>query len=123
MRRSDDADAARVVRAVHDLPGRPVPALQAGTLARALGECLAAGSVTIVLWPPGDPPVAGGSGGHEDEGAWSEYQWIAPDATVPTDDRDAHAVLIRLHHAGRRLADLTVHPRPAADRLRERPDL
>ncbi|GAB3156628.1 hypothetical protein GCM10027290_54760 [Micromonospora sonneratiae] len=108
-------DVARVVQAVLDLPGRPSPAAQAETLARSLGGCLGAGSVTIVLWPPPysggdpDPPVTGGG--------WSTYHWTGGgDATGDGD-------VVRVGDGGHVLADLTVRPAAAAARLRRWPEL
>ncbi|MGC4807662.1 sensor histidine kinase [Micromonospora sp. DT233] len=111
-------DVARVVEAVHALPGPPPPDVQARALVRALGECLDAESVSIDLWlalPPADDP--GAPAAREDV---REYHWDRPDA-----DRAARrdGASIRLYDDERFLAEVTVAPPRAGERLRRWPEL
>ncbi|MFI6822094.1 sensor histidine kinase [Micromonospora sp. NPDC050187] len=112
-------DVARVVDAVHGLPGRPLPGVQAEALARALGGCLEATTVTIALWLP--LPA-----GHEADDATvdhivEEYRWPATDteATAPV----TGATPVRLRDGEQVLADLMIEPPTAAERLHRWPEL
>ncbi|MFF3855694.1 sensor histidine kinase [Micromonospora sp. NPDC002575] len=108
---------ARVVDAVHGLPGRPLPAVQAEALARALGGCLEATRVTIALWlpqPAGHDVDA--TAGHTVQ----EHRWAATDAeAVPV----SGATPVRLCDGEQVLADLVVEPPAAAERLLRWPEL
>src|SRR5215813_9827707 len=103
---------ARVVDAVHGLPGRPAPGVQAEALARGLGECLHAATVTIALWLP--LPA-----GHDADAAAGhtvqEYRWTATgaDAAVP----GTGTAPVRLYDGEQILADLAIEPPAAAERL------
>jgi signal transduction histidine kinase len=111
-------EVARVVDAVHGLPGRPLPEVQAEALARALGGCLEATAVTIALRLP--LPV-----GHEAdrsaEPTVEVYRWTATgaDPTVPA----TRAAPVRLRDGEQVLADLVIQPPTAAERLRQWPEL
>jgi signal transduction histidine kinase len=111
-------DVVRVVDAVHGLPGRPLPGVQAEALARALGGCLEAKAVTIALWLP--MPT-----GHDADAAAEhtvqEYRWPAIDAEAAVPVSGAAAV--RLRDGEQVLADLLIEPPTAAERLRRWPEL
>ncbi|MER7472784.1 ATP-binding protein [Micromonospora sp. NPDC000018] len=111
-------DVARVIDAVHGLPGRPLPGVQAEALARALGGCLGATTVTIALWLP---LPAGHDADAPAEHTVEEYRWPAADAeaAVPT----AETTPVRLCDGAQVLADLVVEPPAAAERLRRWPEL
>ncbi|MGC4790569.1 sensor histidine kinase [Micromonospora sp. DT178] len=111
-------NVTRVVDAVHGLPGRPLPGVQAEALARALGGCLEAAKVTIALWLP--PPAgddADTAAGHTVQ----EYQWAGTgaDAAVPV----TGAAPVRVCDGEQVLADLLIEPPAAAERLRRWPEL
>jgi signal transduction histidine kinase len=103
----------RVVDAVHGLPGPPAPGAQATALARAIGECLDAEAVTLRLRLA--PPVPGDPAGDGDDAR--EYRWEAGSVTGGGEAR------IRLGDGPRLLADVTVSPAAAGERLRRWPEL
>ncbi|SCL29426.1 Histidine kinase [Micromonospora pallida] len=111
-------DVARVVDAVHGLPGRPLPGVQAAALARALGGCLEATTVTIALWLP---PAAGHDADGAAEHTVEEYRWPASDAGAAAPVTGATPV--RLCDGEQVLADLVIEPPAAAERLRRWPEL
>ena len=89
---------ARVIAAVHE---RSRPGVQAGELARALGRCLDAASVTIILTDTG-----------------RQYSWSAG---AVSDDQET--VPVRQSDRGPVLAELSVAPGAAAQQLRHWPEL
>ncbi|MER5337449.1 ATP-binding protein [Micromonospora sp. NPDC002717] len=109
---------ARVVDAVHGLPGRPLPGVQADALARALGGCLEAATVTIALWLP---LPAGHDTDTATEHTVQDYRWTATgaEAAIPV----TGATPIRLSDGEHVLADLVIEPPAAAERLRRWPEL
>ncbi|MEU5941616.1 ATP-binding protein [Micromonospora sp. NPDC047548] len=111
-------NVAGVVDAVHGLPGRPLPGAQAEALARALGGCLEAATVTIALWLP---LPAGHDADTAAEHTVQEYRWNASgaDAAVPV----TGTAPIRLCDGEQVLADLMIEPPAAAERLRRWPEL
>ncbi|WP_433385541.1 sensor histidine kinase [Micromonospora sp. KLBMP9576] len=127
---------ARVVEAVHGLPGTALPGAQAATLARALGECLDAESVTLCLRlplpPTGDPDATA------TRDRVRRYHWGRPDRAGPDrpggDERraapdDDRATAGRsdpdtgLGDDQRFLADVSVQPAVAGERLHRWPEL
>ncbi|MEO3781266.1 histidine kinase [Micromonospora sp. B11E3] len=109
---------ARVVDAVHGLPGRPLPGAQAEALARALGGCLEAATVTIALWLP---LPAGHDADPAAEHTVQEYWWTAAGAEAAAPGTGAAPV--RLCDGEQVLADLVIEPPAAAERLLRWPEL
>ncbi|GAB2921995.1 hypothetical protein GCM10027280_06520 [Micromonospora polyrhachis] len=111
-------EVARVVDAVHGLPGWASPGTQAEALVRALGGCLDAAVVTIALRLPlsadrdADPPG---------EQVVQEYWWTAAgtEAAISV----TGTAPIRLYDGEQVTADLVVEPPAAAERLRRWPEL
>lgn len=123
-----------MIEAVHDLPGRPLPGAQAGALARALGECLGADAVTIALWLPlpiafdteTHVPAGRDTGGAASGHGVHEYHWSStgPDPASTGDPAAAKdAAQVRLRDGEQVLADISVRPAVAAERLRRWPEL
>lgn len=108
---------ARVVDAVHNLSGRLPPGAQAEALARALGGCLEATSVTIALWPP----LPAGHDAHPPGHTVREYRWTADGAGAEV--AVTRAAPVRLRDGDQVLADLVIEPPDAAERLRRWPEL
>ncbi|MGW1061316.1 sensor histidine kinase [Micromonospora rubida] len=131
-------DVARVVEAVHGLSGSPLPGVQAAALARALGECLGAESVTLCLRLPLLPADDPGDDLADDPGAaptqdrLREYHWSRAGrgtADQPLGGREPAATAhrdvapIRLDDGPQFLADVSVRPAAAGERLRRWPEL
>lgn len=105
----------RVVDAVHNLPARLPPSALAEALARALGGCLDATTVTIAFWLPAPPEH-----GADPAEPVQEYGWTAASAGA---EPVARAAPVRLGDGDQVLADLVIGPPAAADRLRRWPEL
>ncbi len=114
-----------MVEAVHGLPGPPPPGVQATALTRALGECLGAESVTICLRLP--LPAADDPDGAAAQGGVREYHWSASGREAPGGEPEAAAHRgtspFRLGDGQQILADVSVRPAGAGERLRRWPEL